>query len=429
MDQLVHENTIIYRFDPNELRKIGGITYLNSKGQNLTWSEERRQMSMLVHDQEPLGLDTYDEFTVDDLGNLLKNTIPGFFKFRNQLYQEYKNYKPMICNFIWLSVYDKMLLTHSELNSPILKEYEQLGALGIYWWSHALIARDWYRYAKIDNLLNFSNKNYYFDFNVYNRAWDGTREYRLKFIDLVLQKNFSDYCKIKFSPKINSTHYTQHLFKNNRFRPELNLEVLPSNTASPCSSADYSSLDYNECAIDVVLETLFDDCRHHLTEKILRPIACGKPFILVSTPNSLEYLKNYGFNTFSTVIDESYDSIQDPIERLLAITDLMKYISGLPKEKKDEMFFKMHQIAKKNKEKFWSEEFAEKIINEFLTNYNSARVEMQKYKQGKNWIEIRKKIRVWEPGFDWNKESLPRTRTDILLLHKELYYNRNLFNS
>jgi hypothetical protein len=48
-----------------------------------------------------------------------------------------------------------------------------------------------------------------------------------------------------------------------------------------------------------------------LTEKALRPIACGQPFILAATPGSLQYLRSYGFKTFSGYIDETYDTIQE----------------------------------------------------------------------------------------------------------------------
>jgi hypothetical protein len=47
-----------------------------------------------------------------------------------------------------------------------------------------------------------------------------------------------------------------------------------------------------------VAETVFDT-RIHLTEKTLRPIACGHPFILAAGPGSLKYLQTYGFRTFS----------------------------------------------------------------------------------------------------------------------------------
>ena len=41
--------------------------------------------------------------------------------------------------------------------------------------------------------------------------------------------------------------------------------------------------------------------------------------MLAATPGSLQYLKQYGFETFHGLIDESYDTILDPRERLKTI--------------------------------------------------------------------------------------------------------------
>ena len=66
--------------------------------------------------------------------------------------------------------------------------------------------------------------------------------------------------------------------------PEIRLENYYHPTgASSLASADFDIEDYNNTDIEVVLETLFDDTRWHLTEKALRPIACGQPFMFAAT--------------------------------------------------------------------------------------------------------------------------------------------------
>ena len=57
------------------------------------------------------------------------------------------------------------------------------------------------------------------------------------------------------------------------------------------------------------------------SEKIFKPIMMRHPFILASTPHSLRGLRALGFLTFSPWIDESYDDIINPNDRLAAITD------------------------------------------------------------------------------------------------------------
>jgi hypothetical protein len=61
----------------------------------------------------------------------------------------------------------------------------------------------------------------------------------------------------------------------------------------------------------------------HLTEKTFKAIALEMPFVLVAPYGSLAYLREYGFQTFSPYIDESYDLIEDPVARIEAVTAIL----------------------------------------------------------------------------------------------------------
>jgi len=52
-----------------------------------------------------------------------------------------------------------------------------------------------------------------------------------------------------------------------------------------------------------------------------------QPFVVLQAPGSLEYLRSYGFKTFGDFWDESYDSIQDPDERMDAIASIVDWIT------------------------------------------------------------------------------------------------------
>jgi predicted XRE-type DNA-binding protein len=146
----------------------------------------------------------------------------------------------------------------------------------------------------------------------------------------------------------------------------------PISNAHSSYSADFDTNDYNSTDIEVVLETLFDDDRLHLTEKSLRPVAVGQPFILAGTYGSLEYLKSYGFQTFSDVWDESYDQIEDPAERLIQIAELMKYISTWLPHQRERNMAQAQAIAEYNRQRFFSQDFFNQVINELKTNLTSA---------------------------------------------------------
>jgi hypothetical protein len=243
----------------------------------------------------------------------------------------------------------------------------------VYYFSHALIARDWFRYAEVDPLI--CKKNVKKDFLIYQRAWTGSREYRLKFSEMLIDSNIHEQCLSRFnSLDDNNKHYQTHQYKNNTFcikRHDLELHFPVNNTPS-LASADYVIEDYHQTRFEVVLETLFDDQRWQLTEKVFRPIVCEQPFILASTPGALSYLKSYGFKTFGDHIDESYDNITDPIERLHAILRTMKSILSLTLEEKELLSSRLQNITKFNKNWFFSKEFFNLVINEYKSNLSAG---------------------------------------------------------
>lgn len=75
---------------------------------------------------------------------------------------------------------------------------------------------------------------------------------------------------------------------------------------------------YNQCAYSVVAETSSDNNYSFFTEKIIKPILARRLFVVFSGMNFLQNLKTLGYRTFDTVIDESYDTIEDNQQRWAA---------------------------------------------------------------------------------------------------------------
>ena len=310
---------------------------------------------MICHDQESLNFEDFQTFSV--LVPLPHTVWPVLSKITQQL--------PY--------VYDQILLLHSEKNSQDLDWFEQHGSVGVYWWSHAVIARDWFRYAAVDPALSVQTQPKV-DFLIYNRAWSGLREYRLKFTEMIVDNDLIGCCKMTFNPVDQDQHYQQHQFKNHNFQTtKTDLETCFSPTTVDASaSADYQSDDYAISWIEVVLETVFDDVKWHLTEKIFRPMACNKPFILASTPGSLRYLQSYGFRTFNDCWDESYDTVDNPVDRLQKIVELMKSLTKLTANEKQVLQLKIQTICEHNHKHFFSQEFFDQVVNEYQTNLACA---------------------------------------------------------
>ena len=379
LDGLCNHDVLIYRFFPHGSKKLEDLSLLTPS----SWFNTMTKPFAICNDQEPLNFDLYVQSAIEQ-------SITNMQQFPDRLHNLAVQMNLRSMTHCPLNAYDKTLLVHSEKNSKQLDKYQQNGFIGVYWWSHALIAKDWFRYAEHDANLEYNFKDIKSDFLVYNRAWAGAREYRLKFSEILIEKNLVSACDTKFAPYDNDVHYTDHKFLNPRLQLNRNdIEYhIPHNSFTSCSSADYNNYDYKQCAIEVVLETLFDDSRLHLTEKSLRPIACGKPFILAATPGSLRYLRSYGFETFAPFIDETYDTIDDPVKRLQAITDEMLRITNLPQDEKQILWAELHTIAQRNKAKFFSDTWQEEILKEFKTNLYAGLEILQSCKTGKYWKEV-----------------------------------------
>ena len=368
--EIYGDPVLIYRFWPHGSKNIKDLFTLST----VNWDILVTLPSVWCHDQEPLDYEFYKTH-LQFYGKLLKDFIArGLYPVpKNLNFQE--------------TIFEKGLLLHSEKRSNNLKKYQLDNELiPVYYWSHAVIARDWFRYAEHENFQKNTKKT----FLIYNRAWSGTREYRLRFSDLLIEQELIEHCQTSCNttdPEIN-VHYTEHTFKNPQWRTKNQLEnFLKPTTASATSSADFDANDYNSTDIEIVLETLFDDDRLHLTEKSLRPIACAQPFILAGTHGSLEYLRSYGFRTYSEIWDESYDLIEDAETRLISITDLMKTIAQWDSVTRANKLTKARLIAEYNRRRFFSQDFFNLIVDELKTNLVSAFTELEQCNNYQGWFD------------------------------------------
>ena len=365
---------LIYRWTPHGSKKLADLQLLECEPD---WRERSRPM-MICHDQEPLFYELYSESDIrgqimlqgkiDLESSGIKDWNQAQIDFLSRLHLRGLIY------YSKLGTCDKILILHSEKRSAQLQTYQDNGYVGVYWWSHAVIAADWFRYAPIDPKLIVNFDHVQRDFLIYNRAWSGTREYRLTFMHDLAQQQLQSHCLTSFAEWDNDNHYLDHKFNNTGLAVDLSglAQYFPANTHDSNASADYNNTDYHVTAIEVVLETLFDDSRLHLTEKTLRPIACGRPFMLMATHGSLQYLRDYGFRTFDGLIDETYDTITDPRARLQAVVAEMSRISALSKTEKLSLWQQLYEIAAYNQRLFFSQRWQQSIHQEFTTNLSRA---------------------------------------------------------
>jgi len=95
----------------------------------------------------------------------------------------------------------------------------------------------------------------------------------------------------------------------------------------------YQSDFYKYYGLDIVTETVFNYPYPFITEKTMRPITSKRPFIIVGGSGILALLKSKGFQTFSNIIDESYDDVLDYSDRFDSVTASIKEFVTQPIEK------------------------------------------------------------------------------------------------
>jgi hypothetical protein len=382
----VNHDLLIYRWAPHGSRKLEDLVPLLC----YTAQEYNTKAPMICHDQEPLNWQFYSRQDIIQATYARILPVSSLNFLTHPVLLDYQANFHLRSVIVCGTCFDKTLLLHSELHSANLEIYQKHDFVPVYIWSHAIIALDWFRYAQHDPALMHDTIPIQKTFLVYNRAWRGTREYRLYFAQQLVAHDLTRHTQMSFAAVDNNTHYVDHVFANKKFQIHMqNLEQFYSiNTADSNSSADYCSKDYAACGIEVVLETLFDDDRWHLTEKTLRPIACGKPFLLMATPGSLQYLRDYGFETFADVIDESYDTIANSQDRLNAVVQEMKRIAALDADAKQVLYTKLHEIAQRNKQRFFNGLFNQ-VIEEYRANLDHAMSIMQQHCTDRHRTAIR----------------------------------------
>jgi hypothetical protein len=141
----------------------------------------------------------------------------------------------------------------------------------------------------------------------------------------------------------------------------------PGETGHPMHSCWLSLFDESaETLAFVSTETVFEGRRHHLTEKSFKPICLRMPFVLVSTAGSLEYLRSYGFKTFDSIWDESYDKETDDSKRLEKIADLLHSLDQLSDTEKQNMFESAIPIIEHNFNHFYNGDFEQILWEELV---------------------------------------------------------------
>jgi hypothetical protein len=123
---------------------------------------------------------------------------------------------------------------------------------------------------------------------------------------------------------------------------------------------------YNKSAYSLVCETDNQNRFSFFTEKVAKPLIAGRLFIVVSGRHYLRRLRTLGFRTFDGIVDESYDEIADPTDRIKAAINSAELLIAAPQEAIQE---KIKEIVEHNRN----------LMTEiYKTAYVAAELELEK---------------------------------------------------
>ena len=331
---------------------FGTTSNLSHQGGEFQPRSPKHEHHVLFHfDQEPL----YG----DDLGQLYDN-----------------------CSY-YHSVKILKLLANSEHSLLKKQVCRTRSMMDWYFFYHGFAALDWFRDARYLGELQPPCKV----FSSLNHIVTGKRSYRIALMARLLKQDLCQFGDVSFHGSklicqqevdkeysylshIDKTIIAQHIIESSKTLPM----VIDHAKIDGSWSARFGQREYRlwqNSLVHIVNETVFYDSKLHLTEKIFKPIVALRPFVLAAAPGNLAYLKHYGFQTFDTWIDESYDGIIDNDQRLDAIThEIHRLCMSTPREL-DAMHKAMMPVLLHNKNHFFST-FKHQIINELVDNFDTC---------------------------------------------------------
>jgi hypothetical protein len=299
------------------------------------------------HDQEPIHLDIHrDLFTAVAFRNL---DLDLEFGPRNAF-----------------------IVTSERDSAPLDTVCEFHGWKSFYYFFHGWAAMDWYRgYDRTYLMPKPSDRRIKRSFISANRIIGGRREHRVMLLHYLQQHKICN-ALISFPatcPAENIATIDIAAKLGAEVQTSISEAGLPWNFPGeidhPMHSCWLSLFEENaESLAHVVTETVYHGRRHHLTEKTFKPICLRMPFVLVSTAGSLEYLKTYGFKTFDTVWDETYDQETDDDLRLRKIAALLKSLDDMSPHELQQIYRASLPIVDHNYRHFYNGAFEQVLWQE-----------------------------------------------------------------
>ena len=95
----------------------------------------------------------------------------------------------------------------------------------------------------------------------------------------------------------------------------------------------------------------------YVSEVLFKAIVFMHPFMIIGQPRTLEVLREWGFDTFDDVFDNSYDLEEDMFKRIEMVLEQMEIINNQTPEQLAEKTLELRDRLVYNKRRYFSKEF------------------------------------------------------------------------
>jgi hypothetical protein len=126
---------------------------------------------------------------------------------------------------------------------------------------------------------------------------------------------------------------------------------------------------YNKTAYTVVAETNWASNYAFFTEKTVKPIIARRLFLMVGGKGYLQALRDFGFKTFSDVIDESYDLVDDDLLRFEVVGKVIKWLCA---QDQNEILQRIQPVVEHNFNHLMSHDWYNDFVVAFESDVHSV---------------------------------------------------------
>jgi hypothetical protein len=119
---------------------------------------------------------------------------------------------------------------------------------------------------------------------------------------------------------------------------------------------------YNQTYYSIVAETTTENGYNQYTEKVAKPIIASRPFVAFAGQNYLSNLRQLGFKTFESIVDQNYDSIANLRDRMQAAWTQVEWLC---EQDPEHVYRELHDVLQHNRQHFLTTDWHKAIRKHF----------------------------------------------------------------